>query len=102
MTYDQWNRLCTGNAFVKHSSIIDECHSLYPTMILGAPSYVTVSKVIFNEPATIVLWSDGSKTVVKVTNNERYDPEKGLAMAIAKKALGINYKKTFKNIGGKI
>lgn len=35
-------------------------------------------------PATIVFWEDGTKTVVKDT----YDPEKGLAMAIAKKALG--------------
>ena len=26
---------------------------------------VSIRKVIFNDPATIVLWSDGSKTVVK-------------------------------------
>ena len=38
-------------------------------------------------PATIVIWKDGTKTVVKATN-EQYDPEKGLAMAITKKALG--------------
>ncbi len=44
-------------------------------------------KVIFNDPATIVFWGDGTKTVVKCTN-EDFDPEKGLAMAIAKKALG--------------
>ena len=46
-----------------------------------------IKKVIFNAPATIVLWADGTKTVVKATNEE-YDPEKGLAMAISKKALG--------------
>jgi len=44
-------------------------------------------KVIFNDPATIVYWPDGSKTVVK-SENESFDPEKGLAMAIAKKYLG--------------
>lgn len=43
--------------------------------------------VIFNEPATIVFWADGTKTVVKAIYDE-FDPEKGLAMAIAKKALG--------------
>ena len=46
-----------------------------------------IKNVIFNPPATIVFWQDGTKTVVKATN-ELYDPEKGLAMAIAKRALG--------------
>lgn len=41
--------------------------------------------VIFNPPATIVLWGDGTKTVVKAQNGEPFDPEKGLAMAIVKK-----------------
>lgn len=49
-----------------------------------------IKDVIFNNPATIVLWADGTKTVVKA-ENEPFDPEKGLAMAIAKKALGNNY-----------
>lgn len=46
-----------------------------------------IKRVIFNDPATIVFWTDGSKTVVKAVN-EPFDPEKGLAMAIAKKILG--------------
>ena len=46
-----------------------------------------IKKVIFNDPATIVFWDDGTKTVVKA-ENEPFDPEKGLAMAIAKNALG--------------
>ena len=49
-----------------------------------------IKDAIFNNPATIVLWEDGTKTVVKA-ENEEFDPEKGLAMAIAKKALGNNY-----------
>lgn len=47
-----------------------------------------IQDVIFNNPATIIKWADGTKTVVKTQNGETYDPEKGLAMAIAKKALG--------------
>jgi hypothetical protein len=47
----------------------------------------SIKCVIFNNPATIVKWSDGTKTVVKASN-EPFDKEKGLAMAIAKKALG--------------
>lgn len=56
-----------------------------------------IKKVIFNNPATIVFWYDGSKTVVKA-ENEPFDPEKGLAMAISKKALGNqgNYYDTFR------
>lgn len=56
-----------------------------------------IEKVIFNDPATIVIWRDGTKTVVKA-ENELFDPEKGLAMAISKKALGNqgNYYEKFK------
>lgn len=59
---------------------------------------VTIKNVIFNEPATIVLWSDNTKTVVKCAEDEVYDPEKGLAMAFAKRALGNkgNYYNTFR------
>lgn len=46
-----------------------------------------IKNVIFNDPATIVFWEDGTKTVVKA-QDEEFDPEKGLAMAISKKALG--------------
>ena len=58
---------------------------------------LAIKKVIFNAPATIVFWDDGTKTVVKC-ENEKYDPEKGLAMAVAKKALGNqgNYYNQFK------
>lgn len=47
-----------------------------------------IKKVIFNNPATIVFWQDGTKTVVKCTEGEPYDPEKGLMAAITKKAFG--------------
>lgn len=57
-----------------------------------------IKKVIFNDPATVVLWEDGTKTIVKSSEGDVYDPEKGLAMAIAKKALGNegNYYEVFK------
>ena len=50
---------------------------------------VSIRKVIFNDPATIVLWSDGTKTVVKCGPEDSYDMEKGLAMAIVKKMTGL-------------
>ena len=56
-----------------------------------------IKKVKFNPPATIVFWTDNTKTVVKC-NGEDYDPEKGLAMCISKKFLGDkgNYYEVFK------
>lgn len=49
-----------------------------------------IKNVIFNNPATIVFWADGTKTVVKC-ENEDFDPEKGLAMAIVKKTMADNH-----------
>lgn len=59
---------------------------------------MTIKKVYFNDPVTVVLWEDGTKTIVKAGEDDIYDPEKGLAMAIAKKALGNkgNYYEVFK------
>lgn len=57
-------------------------------MRYAAPLIPAIKDVIFNGPATIVLWQDGSKTIVKCCEDDMYDPEKGLAMAICKKAFG--------------
>lgn len=59
---------------------------------------VCVEKVIFNPPATIVIWSDKVKTIVKITEGDNFDPEKGLAMAISKRVFGNsgNYYNLFK------
>lgn len=49
-----------------------------------------IKDVIFNDPATIVFWSDDTKTIVKCQKDtgDVYSKETGLAMAIAKKAYG--------------
>ena len=62
------------------------------------PVPLSIHKVIFNNPCTIILWSDKTKTIVKCGEDEEYDPEKGMAMAISKKFLGNkgNYYETFK------
>lgn len=74
-----------------------KCYSREPK-----PTLPEIKKVVFNNPATIILWNDGTKTVVKA-HNEEYDHEKGFAIAIAKKALGNkgNYYETIKKWVGK-
>ena len=51
-----------------------------------------VKKVIYNPPATIIYWADGTKTVVKCSDHDiaagRMDPETGIVYALAKRLLG--------------
>lgn len=58
--------------------------------ILVERSYINfyIQKVIYHDPATIILWKDGTKTVVKCDEHDTYDPEKGLYIAIMKKLCG--------------
>ena len=65
-------------------NVTEEFAKRYLNSILLVPR---IKNVIFNDPATIVFWSDNTKTVVKA-QDEPFDPEKGLAMAICKRALG--------------
>lgn len=61
-------------------------YAMEPLSKLSVRPYIT--NVKFNPPATIVFWSDKTKTVVKAQDDEPFDPEKGLAMAMVKKYLG--------------
>ena len=47
-----------------------------------------VVRVIFNDPATIVFWTDGTKTVVKCQPGDTYNKRMGLALCMAKKLMG--------------
>ena len=49
---------------------------------------LSIKDVIFNPPATIVLWMDGTKTVVKDQGEALSDPEKGMDLAVAKQPFG--------------
>lgn len=47
-----------------------------------------IDKVIFNDPATIIVFKNGEKVIVKCQEGDTYDKEKGLALAIIKFAFG--------------
>ena len=51
-----------------------------------------IKRVIFNDPATVILWADGTKTVAKAVKGDKYDPEKGFAIAYAKKFGGKTFR----------
>lgn len=56
-----------------------------------------ITKIIYNDPVTVVYWSDGQRTIVKA-HNEPFNDEKGLCMAIMKRALGSKFHRFFKEL----
>ena len=54
-------------------------------MMWGIPD---VNRIVFNPPATIVFWDDGTKTVVKCMEDQPYEKYAGFAMACMKKMFG--------------
>lgn len=67
-----------GNWRIRSGALYPRCEGKKTASVM---STAAIKDVIFAPPATIVYWSDGSKTVVKCS-------EKGLAMAIAKRCGG--------------
>lgn len=55
-----------------------------------------VRNVIYNPPATIVFWNDDTKTVVKTTEGEDYNPMYGVLMAYYQKHSGMSKTQTGK------
>ena len=52
--------------------------------------------VLFNGPATIVKWHDGTKTVVKATEGDTFNPAFGFLMAFFLKRTGLSRRKASK------
>lgn len=55
-----------------------------------------VKNVIFNGPATVVIWGDGTKTVVKCKEGDSYSRWAGFAMCFAKKLYGKDFHRQFR------
>ena len=58
---------------------------------------LTIKKVIYNPPATIVLWNDGTKTTAKCDAEDNYSKETGLMLCILKKKYGKKWVKDVLN-----
>ena len=85
-----------GNWRIRSGALYPRCEGKKTD---SATNTAAIKDVIFAPLATIVYWSDGSKTVVKCSENDVFDPEKGLAMAVAKRCGGNNgsYYKEIRN-----
>lgn len=51
-----------------------------------------VKKIMHNGPATIVFWKDGTKTVVRLKEGDKYDPYAAFTAAVAKRVYGKTVK----------
>lgn len=49
---------------------------------------VYITKVLYNNPATVVFWSDGTETRNICPKNTLYNPDAGLAFCVLKKLMG--------------
>ena len=100
----------SGNAFNEGYTIV-KCIIMYPTIramadmrkekakektTMKTAITVDIKKVIFNDPATIVIWADGTKTVVKCKEGETYSKWAGLALCYAKRINGEKFHAEFK------
>ena len=51
-----------------------------------------VKRIVYHDPATIVFWQDGTKTVVKCMDCEPFEKYAGFCAALAKKVFGSTSK----------
>lgn len=61
---------------------------VYPARPMQEAYVLEVKKIIKNGPATIVFWTDGTKTVVKLQDGDQDDIYAAFTAALAKKAFG--------------
>lgn len=96
MTREQQDACCVliGEAAKKNSSLDYEIKKKVAALKAGEHMIrvkgTDIRDIIFNGPATIILWRDGSKTVIKLQKGDKWDPEKAVAMAVMKKVFGTN------------
>ena len=95
--YRKWNDPMAEEFTKYYNNYVTTTNAVVNTIRTAQTVIPKIKDVIYNDPATIVFWEDGTKTVVKC-KNEKFDPEKGLAMAFSKKMLGNkgNYYNIFK------
>lgn len=102
---DKADAFCNYNLYIKDNHSISDYHRK-PLKIPGAFFFVDehnilktiyIKKVIYNRPATIVFWSDGTKTVSKCVAPDTYNKETGLVICILKKLSNKSLKNLFES-----
>lgn len=66
-------------------TLADEKRRMKESAVLSYFGNVSIKKVIYNDKATIVFWSDNTKTVTKCGGDDNYNQEYALMMCVLKK-----------------
>lgn len=61
-------------------------------------NYLAYERIIFNDPATIVIWADGTRTVVKACKEDKFDKGVGLKTALLQRVFGKDIDKEINKI----
>lgn len=99
ITMDNMDALCyalkdieivkdTYDYLVKENKIMENNKSKMKEYPFYGMAGIGIKKIIFSKPVTTIIWSNNTKTQIRCQKGDRWDPEKALAMAICKKALG--------------
>ena len=94
--FDTHTEQCMTTLTVKYSSNVSvndllDALSRYAPVLFADDEDETyeplpdAERVIFNAPATVVLWTDGTKTISKARGGDEYDPLFGLVACIVRK-----------------
>ena len=92
-TMDSFNTVCINNKLYyggKKELPDDPLDQKYEFAQKQINSLLGVKRVVFNDPATIIFWADGEKTVVKCSEGETFNPYMGFCAAVAKRVYGNN------------
>lgn len=86
------------NGYVTHSHpavhpgqmIIPNTYNTYEIILQKMPKFDAgcIKRVIFNDPVTVVIWGDGTKTIVRCIEGQEYEPYAGFCAAVTKKLFG--------------
>ena len=70
---------------------VDDSSLLYGGAFYLNDKLIYIKEVIYNNPAIIVFWNDGTKTVVKVDDEDEYSVNTGILVAVVKKIFGRDF-----------
>ena len=97
---DTFRNIRINRPYLSLSAYFNQAHAedLVETIKPRETYIPEIKNTYFNDPMTVVIWEDGTKTMVRCQNGDEYSPETGLALCIAKKSLGNmpNFNNVFK------
>lgn len=88
MILDNNSPVVTTSRTNDFTELMVDCTGHWIAKYIPTQTRLTIRRVIYNDPATVVYWGDGTRTVVKCQPEDKFDPKLGFLLAVCKKAFG--------------